>query len=77
MRALKAFADLVRTTSLACVHEKIGGFSDYNSSEVDQIRVRQNGTLTERDLRHEVVQLLNLSSATLACCVLFRMLSEQ
>jgi len=24
MRALKAFADLVRTTSLACVHEKMG-----------------------------------------------------
>ncbi len=24
MRALKAFADLVRTTSLACIHEKMG-----------------------------------------------------
>jgi hypothetical protein len=32
------------------------GFSDCNSTEFDQIHVRRNGTLTERDLRHKVVQ---------------------
>jgi hypothetical protein len=59
------------------------GFSTATSAKFDQVHVRQNGTLTERDLRHEVVQcnhcndsqfvrpVLNLSSATLACCVLF------
>jgi hypothetical protein len=48
----------------------------------DQIHVRQNGTLIERDVRHEVVgaitatalnsvrPVLNLPSATLACGVL-------
>ncbi len=57
MRALKAFADLVRTTSLACVHEKMGRiFPTATPAKFDQIHVRQNGTLTERDLRHEVVQ---------------------
>jgi hypothetical protein len=49
MRALNAFADFVRTTSLACVHEKMG-------RSLPKFVVRPNGMLTERDLRHEVVQ---------------------
>jgi hypothetical protein len=48
---------MVRTTSLACVHEKMGRiFRLATPAKFDQIHVRQNGTLTERDLGHEVVQ---------------------
>ena len=48
--------DLVQTTSLACVHEKLGWiFLLQLQQKFDQIHIRQNGTLSGRDLRHEVV----------------------
>jgi len=53
MRALKAFADLVWTTSLDCVHEKMGRiFRLQLQRSLDQIHVRQNGTLTEPECNH-------------------------
>jgi hypothetical protein len=84
MRASKAFADLVRTTSLACVHEKMG--------RIFRPRLQRSSTKfmfarMERlpsaiyDMKwcsaiaatalNSVWPVLNLASATLACCVLF------
>jgi len=84
MRALKAFADLVRTTSLACVHEKMGrifrsqlqrsltkfifaGMERLPSAIYD---IKWCSAITATAL-NSVRPVLNLSSATLAGCVLF------
>jgi hypothetical protein len=44
--------------------KKLGqDFPTAPSAKFDQIHVRQNGTLTERDLRHEVVQCNHCNSS--------------
>ena len=74
---------MVRTTSLARVHEKMGRISACNSAKFDQIHVRRMDRLPSAiyDIKwcsaitatalNSVRPVLNLSSATLACCVLF------
>lgn len=55
VRALKALADVVWTISFGVLFmEKTGTMFRLNSSEVDQIHVCQNGTLTERDTNQAV-----------------------
>jgi len=90
MRALKAFADLVRTTSLACVHEKMGRifrlqlqrsltkfmFARMERSPSAIYDMKWCSAITATAL-NSVRPVLTLSSATLANGVLFSCLSEQ
>ena len=84
LRALKAFADLVRTTSLACVHEKIGrifrlqlqrSLTKFMFARMERlpsaIYDMKCCSATTATALNSVRPVLNRSSATLACCVLF------
>ena len=84
MRGLKAFADLVRTTSLACVHEKMGrifrlqlqrSLTKFMFARMERLPsaiydMKWCSAITATALKFRSADL-NLSSATLACCVLF------
>ncbi len=84
MRALQAFADLVRTTSLAYVHEKMGrifrpqlqrSWTKFMFARMERLpsaiyNMKWCTAITATAL-NSVRPVLNLSSATLACCVLF------
>jgi hypothetical protein len=90
MWALKAFANLARTTSLACIHGSVPGlhFQPQLLAKLDGSLVRQNGTSAERDVRPELVQGIHCNGSQFRSSVLhllgyfgiwraFVMLSEQ
>jgi hypothetical protein len=84
MRALKAFADLVRTTSLTCVHEKMGrifrlqpqrSLTKFMLARMERLPsaiydMKWCSAITGTVL-NSIWPVLNLSTATLACGVLF------
>jgi hypothetical protein len=84
MRGLKAFADLMRTTSLACVHEKMGrifrprlqlSLTKFMFARMEHLPsaiydMKWCSAITATAL-NSVRPVLNSSSTTLACCVLF------
>jgi len=90
MWALKAFANLARTTSLACIHGSAPGLhlQPQLLAKLGGSLVRQNGTSAERDVRPELVQCIHCNGSQFFSAVLhllghfgiwraFVMLSEQ